>query len=108
MSGTRPPTDDVILIDGHYVAVEGGRHGRVRLPVEPLRDWSRPAARAFRVTLPPPAGDRTVEHQIEPRIGLLAVANRMRTCRAHVIADGCDLTGDYQASLGPTTQHPPR
>lgn len=71
VSGTRPSTDDAVLINGHQVAVEGGRHWRVRLPLETLRRWSRPGARTIHVTVATPAGDRTVEHETDLPVGLL-------------------------------------
>ncbi|PZQ63103.1 MAG: hypothetical protein DI544_02740 [Sphingomonas taxi] len=71
VSGTRPSTAAAVLINGHPVAVDGGRHWRVRLPVETVRGWSRPGARTIRVTLATPAGGRAVEYETDLPVGLL-------------------------------------
>ena len=71
VSGTRASRDAAVLINGHAVAVEGGRRWRVRLPVETVRGWSSPRARTIRVTLATPTQDRAIEHETELPIGLL-------------------------------------
>ncbi|MEH3036252.1 MAG: hypothetical protein PGN23_07135 [Sphingomonas adhaesiva] len=71
VSGTRASSDAAVLINGHEVAVEGGRRWRVRLPVATVRDWSSPRARTIRVTLATPAQDRVTEHEADLPIGLL-------------------------------------
>ncbi len=71
VSGTRASPDAAVLINGHEVAVEGGRRWRVRLPVATVRDWSSPRARTIRVTLTTPAQDRTIDHDTDLPVGLL-------------------------------------
>lgn len=71
VSGTRASPDTAVLINGHAVAVEGGRRWRVRLPVETVRDWSSPRARTIRVTLATRAFDRVRDEEADLPIGLL-------------------------------------
>lgn len=63
--GERHDREDVIAINGHRVAVEGGRNWRLRLPMATLRAWSTPYDRSIRLT----TGHE--EREISLPIGLL-------------------------------------
>lgn len=63
--GERQDREDVVAINGHRVAVEGGRNWRLRLPMVTLRAWSAPYARSITLT----TGDE--EREISLPIGLL-------------------------------------
>lgn len=47
VNGYRQQREDVVAINGHRVAVEGGRNWRLRLPMATLRAWSAPYARSL-------------------------------------------------------------
>lgn len=51
VSGRRADRAAPVVINGQQVAVNGGRHWRVRLPVETVRAWSVPYARTIMVTV---------------------------------------------------------
>ncbi len=51
VSGTRADAGSAVSINGHPVAVEGGRSWRVRVPVGTIRAWSPPLARTIAVGL---------------------------------------------------------
>lgn len=45
IKGERPAPDAAVAINGHGVAVQGGRSWQLRLPLATLRAWSEPFAR---------------------------------------------------------------
>lgn len=45
IKGERPAPDAAVAINGHGVAVQGGRSWQLRLPLATLRAWSEPYAR---------------------------------------------------------------
>jgi len=49
ISGSRDDATASVTINGHPVMVEGARDWRVLLPVEMVRSWSMPRARALTV-----------------------------------------------------------
>lgn len=65
VSGRRGHAASPVSINGHEVAVEGGRKWRAQVPVETVREWSEPYARTITVSV---AG---VEREARLPIGLL-------------------------------------
>ncbi|WP_031304529.1 hypothetical protein [Sphingobium quisquiliarum] len=51
VTGHRDHRGSVVAINGHAVAVEGGRRWQARLPVETLRAWSAPNARTITIAV---------------------------------------------------------
>lgn len=51
ISGHRDNAESEVRISGHAVTVEGKRNWRVRVPLETVRGWSAPLARAIEITL---------------------------------------------------------
>ncbi|MFD1107127.1 hypothetical protein [Sphingobium olei] len=51
ITGSRDDTASEITINGRPVMVEGGREWRVRLPIDTIRSWSAPHARAITVAV---------------------------------------------------------
>lgn len=47
VKGMRGDAQDRVAINGHAIAVEGTRHWQVAVPLESLRAWSAPYARAI-------------------------------------------------------------
>ena len=71
VSGRRDHAASPVSINGHLVAVSGGRKWRARVPVETVRTWSAPYARSITVSV---AG--TAEEARLP-IGLLGHAEEL-------------------------------
>ncbi|MEH3046253.1 hypothetical protein [Sphingomonas adhaesiva] len=71
ISGTRATRGSAVFINGHPIAVEGGRRWRIRLPVETVRGWSSPRARTIRVATATPGTEDRVEEEADLPIGLL-------------------------------------
>lgn len=71
VSGRRDHSASQVSINGHEVAVEGARKWRARVPVETVRQWSAPYARAITVSV---AG---AEKQARLPIGLLGHAQEL-------------------------------
>lgn len=65
VSGFRADAAAPVRINGRFVAVEGGRHWRIRLPMASLREWSVPYARTITVAV------TDVATEAELPIGLL-------------------------------------
>lgn len=53
VTGRRADKGSPVSINGHVVAVEGGRSWRARLPLATVRAWSTPYARSVTVTTGP-------------------------------------------------------
>lgn len=70
--GYRDDPASIVRINGHAVPVEGERRWRAYLPVEVLRDWSSPNARAIEVSVGDPDSSRATTARIALPIGLLA------------------------------------
>lgn len=51
VSGHRESVASQVKINGHPVAVRGGRSWRAKVPVSSVREWSAPFARTVEVTL---------------------------------------------------------
>ncbi|MDZ7893666.1 MAG: hypothetical protein U5M50_01145 [Sphingobium sp.] len=71
VKGSRPDIRDTVTINGHAVAVQGGRSWRAILPVDTVRLWSAPYARKISVLV---AGDRAAPAeaaQVSLPIGML-------------------------------------
>lgn len=64
--GERQSADAPVTINGHRIAVEGGRTWRLRLPLDTLRAWSAPFAREVSV-----ATDGGEGREVSLPIGLL-------------------------------------
>ncbi|NOW47438.1 hypothetical protein FHW96_003618 [Novosphingobium sp. SG751A] len=64
--GHRGQREDTVAINGHRVAVEGGRDWRLRLPMTTLRAWSAPYARSLAI-----ATGESAEREVSLPIGLL-------------------------------------
>ena len=47
VTGSRQFRDDPVAINGHRVAVQGGRNWRLYLPMATVRAWSTPYARSL-------------------------------------------------------------
>jgi len=71
LSGFRAGRDHVVRINGHSVDVEGGRGWKVLLPVDTVREWSRPGARSIAVNTAPLNAKEEVSHQVVLPIGML-------------------------------------
>jgi len=69
ISGRREDARSPVYINGHAVAVEGGRKWRTRIPVETVENWSAPHARTIMVSV---AGN--MEEEARLPIGLLGHA----------------------------------
>lgn len=71
ISGHRGDPAAIVSINGHVVPVEGKHSWRVRLPVEVVRQWSVPYARAIEVSLHDPETQRETKASVDLPIGLL-------------------------------------
>jgi hypothetical protein len=72
--GRRDSAASAVSINGHAVAVEGGRSWRVSLPVETVRDWSVPLARTITVAVADVGSPLATESEARLPIGLLGHA----------------------------------
>jgi hypothetical protein len=81
VTGHRANSATPVSINGHVVAVEGGRSWKVRLPLATVRAWAEPYARSIDVT------DGTAETTAEASlpIGLLGHVTNLASLvvRAH-------------------------
>jgi len=66
VTGERSVPDAPVSLNGHPVAVEGGRAWRLHLPLATLRAWSQPYARNLSV-----ATGQGEEREVSLPIGLL-------------------------------------
>jgi len=71
VSGHRENARSRIDINGHEVAVEGGRNWRARVPVSTVRAWSEPYARSIAVAV------EGHPHDVSLPIGLLGHAENL-------------------------------
>ncbi|MEA3388352.1 MAG: hypothetical protein U9R64_03605 [Pseudomonadota bacterium] len=71
ISGSRDDAGSQITVNGHPVEVDGGRNWRVRLPVDTVRSWSAPRARAVTVAVD---GSR---FEADLPLGMLGHADRL-------------------------------
>lgn len=71
VTGRRDHPASVVQINDHPVAVEGSRKWRATLPVETVRQWSAPYARAIRVSVLSANGEAPVLTKAALPIGLL-------------------------------------
>lgn len=71
VSGTREGRSEAVSINGHAVAVQGGRKWKVRLPVATIRDWSPRFARSIEVTTRDASSGRLATSEARLPIGLL-------------------------------------
>lgn len=66
VTGSRRFRDDPVAINGHRVAVQGGRNWHLRLPMAAVRAWSPPYARSLSIATGEGAG-----REVSLPIGLL-------------------------------------
>ncbi|WP_395336068.1 hypothetical protein WBP06_18805 [Novosphingobium sp. BL-8H] len=71
ISGHRDHAASEVRINGHAVPVEGGKGWKVRLPVDTVRAWSAPLARAVDIALLDPETGTQATVQARLPIGLL-------------------------------------
>jgi hypothetical protein len=74
VSGRRADTGSAVAINGHAVAVEGGRKWQVRVPVATVREWSAPLARSITVSVSDPRTGAEAAREAALPIGLLGQA----------------------------------
>lgn len=74
ISGHRASRSSEVSINGHRVAVEGGRSWRLRLPLKTVREWSVPLARSVDVVLHDPRTGAGSTIAADLPIGLLGHA----------------------------------
>jgi hypothetical protein len=77
VTGRRAGSTSTVTINGHAVSVQGARKWRANLPVDTVRKWSAPYARAITVSVVDDKTRESASAEADLPIGLLGHAENL-------------------------------